>query len=252
MSANLPDLSVEIAAQLSPKATASDALRAVLQVPAQLRFYGARTAVFFAGVLLAQDAEMREMSIGGLAASLDGYRDIRDLLALGPAITERTHHAVVRQILAEVMPEQAEAMSCVDRYGATIGDHLATFRAGDRPAPGAYDETMRFAYRVFHPSILTLSARMAQVGRTFLKDQDDRAMRARDRARSARGRIDEISRTVRLISFNARVEAARAGSAGRAFGVIAQEIKTLSEDAEEASEELAAGVEDMMANVRVV
>jgi len=46
---------------------------------------------------------------------------------------------------------------------------------------------------------------------------------------TAVSRIQSISQMVRLISLNASVEAARAGDAGKAFGVIAHEVKALSE-----------------------
>lgn len=41
-------------------------------------------------------------------------------------------------------------------------------------------------------------------------------------------RIDEINRTTRIISMNARIEAVRIGAAGRGFGVIAEEMDHLS------------------------
>ncbi len=41
-------------------------------------------------------------------------------------------------------------------------------------------------------------------------------------------RIDEINRTTRIISMNARIEAVRIGAAGRGFGVIAEEMDQLS------------------------
>ena len=44
------------------------------------------------------------------------------------------------------------------------------------------------------------------------------------------GALDDIEQTgfkIRLIAFNALIEAARAGDAGRAFSVIAEEIKNL-------------------------
>ncbi|WP_254684999.1 methyl-accepting chemotaxis protein [Tateyamaria omphalii] len=51
----------------------------------------------------------------------------------------------------------------------------------------------------------------------------------RARADAAVTDILSISKMVRLISLNASVEAARAGDAGRAFGVIASEVKAMSE-----------------------
>jgi len=51
-------------------------------------------------------------------------------------------------------------------------------------------------------------------------------------------RIDEINRITRIISMNARIEAVRIGAAGRSFGVIAQEMETLSRRVSETSAEI--------------
>ncbi|MEM8577392.1 MAG: methyl-accepting chemotaxis protein [Pseudomonadota bacterium] len=45
-------------------------------------------------------------------------------------------------------------------------------------------------------------------------------------------RIRTVSQMVRLISLNASVEAAHAGAAGKSFGIIAGEVKALSEQIE--------------------
>ncbi len=47
------------------------------------------------------------------------------------------------------------------------------------------------------------------------------------------GDISEISEKIRILSFNASIEAARAGKAGSGFRIIANEIKQLSADTEE-------------------
>lgn len=52
---------------------------------------------------------------------------------------------------------------------------------------------------------------------------------AAESARMAMVEISQISRSVRLISLNASVEAARVGDQGRGFAVIAGEIKALAE-----------------------
>ncbi|XZE22550.1 methyl-accepting chemotaxis protein [Pirellulaceae bacterium SH449] len=52
--------------------------------------------------------------------------------------------------------------------------------------------------------------------------------------------IREINENAKLLSLNARIEAARAGSSGAAFGVVAHEMQSLSEKT--------AGVADEMAN----
>lgn len=47
--------------------------------------------------------------------------------------------------------------------------------------------------------------------------------------------ITDISKRTKLLSFNARIEASRAGQAGMGFGVVADEIRLLSEQTEEAT-----------------
>lgn len=53
--------------------------------------------------------------------------------------------------------------------------------------------------------------------------------------------IDEILKTIRtrsILSFNARVEAARAGDAGRGFTVVAAEMKRLADDTDKLARQL--------------
>ncbi|MDF2679726.1 MAG: methyl-accepting chemotaxis protein [Brevibacillus sp.] len=47
--------------------------------------------------------------------------------------------------------------------------------------------------------------------------------------------ISQISKRTKLLSFNARIEASRAGQAGLGFGIVADEIRQLSEQTEEAT-----------------
>ncbi|QRG68145.1 methyl-accepting chemotaxis protein [Brevibacillus choshinensis] len=47
--------------------------------------------------------------------------------------------------------------------------------------------------------------------------------------------ISQISKRTKLLSFNARIEASRAGQAGLGFGIVADEIRLLSEQTEEAT-----------------
>lgn len=57
--------------------------------------------------------------------------------------------------------------------------------------------------------------------------------------------IEMISATTRLLSLNAAVEAARAGSAGRGFSVIASSVRKLSEDTQQAAMQIRRASEDI-------
>jgi len=67
-------------------------------------------------------------------------------------------------------------------------------------------------------------------------------------SRAKRGveRIDEIARTVRMVSINAQIEAARAGEHGRAFSIIAQEINALSDEISSVGQDVQDGLEETL------
>jgi len=81
---------------------------------------------------------------------------------------------------------------------------------------------------------------------TTLKARMDSRQAQSEQARAAMlravGSISEVSMKVKLISLNATIEAARAGPYGKSFGVIAAEIRTLSEDAARSAQ----GLRDQM------
>lgn len=61
--------------------------------------------------------------------------------------------------------------------------------------------------------------------------------------------IQGISFQTGLLSLNAAVEAARAGQAGKGFSVVATEVKKLAEEANNASEQIAVQITDMLNSV---
>ena len=61
--------------------------------------------------------------------------------------------------------------------------------------------------------------------------------------------IQGISFQTELLSLNAAVEAARAGEAGKGFSVVATEVKKLAEEANQASEQIAGQLNDMLGSI---
>ncbi len=61
--------------------------------------------------------------------------------------------------------------------------------------------------------------------------------------------IQGISFQTGLLSLNAAVEAARAGQAGKGFSVVASEVKKLAEQANQASEQIASQITDMLTSI---
>ena len=124
-----------------------------------------------------------------------------------------------------------EAETClrdVDQLGATCKTSAAMSRhhADEAGAVAA--------------QIQATSARLHQLLATMQSLAQSRS----DIARFA-DQIDTISATTRLLSLNAAVEAARAGAAGRGFSVIANSVRRLSEDTQEASLQIRKASEDI-------
>lgn len=66
---------------------------------------------------------------------------------------------------------------------------------------------------------------------------------AMDQVRRSADDIGEIAETTNILALNATIEAMRAGEAGRTFAVVASEVKSLANDARNASKEITTTVE---------
>ena len=64
--------------------------------------------------------------------------------------------------------------------------------------------------------------------------------------------ISEISERTNLLSFNASIEAAHAGSLGAGFRIIANEVKSLSENTQKSTERIMANMEKLAASITLL
>lgn len=69
-----------------------------------------------------------------------------------------------------------------------------------------------------------------------------------DTTTSAINEIREISENAKLLSLNARIEAARAGSSGAAFEVVAQEMQALSTNTASIADDMANKTHESISN----
>ena len=63
-------------------------------------------------------------------------------------------------------------------------------------------------------------------------------------------RIQKVAKQTNLLSFNASIEAARAGVAGKGFRIIASEVKKLSNDTTEMSQNIAKQITELNTNIQ--
>ncbi len=71
-----------------------------------------------------------------------------------------------------------------------------------------------------------------------------------DKVVSLLGDVQTIADQTNLLALNAAIEAARAGEAGRGFAVVADEVRKLSQDSNQFSEEIRSVVSKAMGNIR--
>ncbi len=64
--------------------------------------------------------------------------------------------------------------------------------------------------------------------------------------------IEDISGLISLLSFNASIEAARAGNAGRGFSIIAREVKSLSEKTDTSVKSSKEPVDELVSNMAIL
>ncbi|NRF66208.1 type IV pili methyl-accepting chemotaxis transducer N-terminal domain-containing protein [Aquincola sp. S2] len=136
--------------------------------------------------------------------------------------------ALLRQALAGPAGEAggASAEAAVRDFAALAEQALRTDVALARPALSQLVERAT--------PVLALLNRLTQLYETLARDA---AARAQQRQAGLIGRIERIAGEARFVALNARIVAARAGSAGREFGVVATRLVEVSAEIEGLSRE---------------
>jgi methyl-accepting chemotaxis protein len=184
-----------------------------------------------------------------------GDGSARHLAAFDEAVREfEAIFRAVREGNAElgVPVEAAEALAEDGVLSKTITDPIEAFlalakslRAALKEGPASPDTTDQFVDLVAGELLSALNRLTAAVSaslNTRMTSRQASTEEARAAMLKAVGSISDVSMKVKLISINASIEAARAGPYGKSFGVIASEIRTLSEDAARSAQ----GLRDQM------
>lgn len=231
---------------LRPDAPRDDVVRAIAALPGEMRLHALRIVMYLSMRHLDRDAAMRAGCAAGFQRAFEGMDAILGLVR--DADARAGLHPLAATLIARAADARPDAAAVIGRFHEEARSCGA--RLDEDDGAGAHASLERLS-RLGNVDCV---AEFAGLGHAIARCTEDwraeAAAQARDAQRSAmdaRDRIEGIARTVRLISLNARVEAARAGDAGRAFGVIAEEIKDLSEQTETASAEMGEGIEAILA-----
>lgn len=159
-------------------------------------------------------------ALSDVSASMRGMHDAASQMVENATKTTRRAESVTR-----------EAESASQRVGsvAVAAEEIeASIRELTRQTRHA-DETVRAA------ASYVRSTRSDVAGLT----------EAADKVRAVLDFIEEIAARTNLLALNATIEAARAGAAGRGFAVVAGEVKTLAEQTQKATRDIAATLADI-------
>lgn len=240
----VPTFTTELHRDFGRDAPPDRARRICIDLPGLLRTHGLRMIGFVSGLGYAATPGAKEAARASLARSREGY----DIAAACFEPGERRYlHRAVHALMVPLAARHREAVAAIPRFRDLVDALEAGMMAGR--VGSAFDDLLSFTYSTFVPALDALEAAI----RAAVDEQGtarlDAAQDARDRAHAAREQVERIAGTIRIIAFNARVEAAHAGKAGLAFGVIAQEIRALSEQTETASREMASSIDEILGNM---
>lgn len=228
---------------IRPDAPRERAFEAMIEVFGTLRLNANRLLLFVLLRQAAHNADLAERAARAIQGALDGLA-ASGRIAFDPTVLGALH-AEAGPWFQAVIAEAPRLQETIERYHAMGEAVLKASLAGDLSDDTIMD-MVEFAIARINTDLEAASQvleRRKQERRAAVEEQMLEASRA---VQCAVSEMAEAAHLVRLISVNARIEAAHAGAKGRAFGVISAEITDATNTTLQASMTAHAGISDLL------
>ena len=209
-----------------------------------IRDNGARLTAYLLARLAAKTDAENQICTEGLERCIAPIELAIDAL-LGKTHIDSLDTDALNWMRAELQSDP-DCLASVQSLAKYMRVFLSQIEAGTNPDLDQIFASLEIVRSSF---IGNFSAFVSRLQDSIHEDRSIRIAGIQDSAsRAKRGvdRIGEIARTVRMVSINAQIEAARAGDRGRAFSIIAQEINALSDEISAVGQDVQDGLQDTL------
>jgi hypothetical protein len=205
---------------------------------------GARLTAYMLVAHAARNDGERAIGLAGLDRSGKPVRlAIQTLLNPGP-IDGLDNDAL--DWMRNELHADAECLSCVRALCKYLSQFLDNIEANQTCELDQIFASLDIVKTSFKKQFDAFVERLHDTIKQDRKDRVDSIQESAVRSRRGIEKIGEIARTVRMVSINAQIEAARAGDRGRAFSIIAQEINSLSDEISNVGRSVHDGLSDTL------